>query len=163
MEHEAKSSISKKKMESIPILPKFQIGGNSDLMKRLSDFLPKMDAANKKLKQPNVDSVLIDTNLTLDKGEGSESESTTTEQCDETAQIELKVALGDFDNSAIAMLEENKDQVEKKEKRRCEVIDNEDDDENKHRSVLIENMINQTKKTTKMENVVKKKLIEEIK
>lgn len=86
---------------------------NDDLMKRISAFLPQIDAANKKITNNNSSDskqIQMDINLTLDCDDSDSESETSVPLCENDAvQIELKVALGNFDQNPIAMLEESMD------------------------------------------------------
>mmetsp|Transcript_6132 Transcript_6132/g.8867 ORF Transcript_6132/g.8867 Transcript_6132/m.8867 type:complete len:174 (+) Transcript_6132:88-609(+) len=102
----------------LPRVPPFaplQKEGINSLLSRVNNFLPVIAASNKSLAEmEDCKSLQIDATLTngdcSNSDDGVEDDQATGEDddpsSDKSPTIELSVALGDFDQSAIAMLEE---------------------------------------------------------
>jgi hypothetical protein len=105
-------------------IPKFDLTASSDLLSRLSSFLPQLQAANEQLaQQPNSDSI-VDANLAIEEDGDSDDEnkrvdsekdggeSDGEEQVDKPQQptIQLRLAVGDIDeNPGISWLADQDD------------------------------------------------------
>lgn len=98
-------------MEKPSKIPKFDPAASSDLLSRISSFLPELQAANERLAQ-EPEASIVDANLAEDKGEddsdGERGDDSSGE--DKAAQpqeqtIELRLAVGDVaENPGIAWL-----------------------------------------------------------
>ena len=92
----------------------FLKSGNSDLLNRLSDFLPEIAAANEKLgNDSNKECVQIDTTLQKD-GDDSDSDDAgaSSDEVETNQTIQMTVALGELKDNPIMTLLANDDDEE---------------------------------------------------
>jgi len=110
-------------MEKRSEIPKIDPSASSDLLSRISSFLPQLQAANEQLAASAVEEPLVDADLVEDKGEGKDDKDTESSSDDSSASdesdededgsppenknpiIEIQLAIGDLEaNPAISWL-----------------------------------------------------------
>lgn len=152
--------------------PKFKIDTDhsSDLLRRISAFLPQIHEANQNIQKEQSQQQQIDVNLTVDNDD-SDSDSDTDKNSEtdnledslsgKPPQIELKVALGNIDKNTIAILDDNDDGNDNEKDKDCgDTKDEEEDTNDDQRRNMIESLLSENN-TVKKQNA-KKVLIEEI-